>query len=69
MVTKHFEETIQSGASGAAIQYSTYFGLSSDVPKPTVGVGNGSAFIEMDTSKIFLFDAENTEWKEFALNG
>ena len=28
-------------------------------------VANGSVFIEMDTSKIYFFDYENQEWKEF----
>lgn len=69
MITKHFVETIQSGAHGEALQYSTFFGLSSDDPKPTEGVGNGSAFIEMDTSKVYFYDAENEEWKVFAANG
>lgn len=43
---------------------STYYGLSSDA-KPTKNVVNGSAFIEMDTSKIYFFDRENLEWDEF----
>lgn len=33
-----------------------YRGLSSDT-KPTVGVGNGSVFFEIDTSKVFMFNA------------
>lgn len=28
-------------------------------------IHNGSTFTEMDTSKIYLYDAENTEWVEF----
>ena len=65
MVTKQFTETIQGGASGAALQYSTYFGLSID-SKPTTGVGNGSAFVEMDTSKIYFYDAAGSQWLEWA---
>ena len=42
----------------------TYFGLSTD-SKPTEGVGNGSAYIEMDTSTIYFFDAENSTWLEW----
>ncbi len=38
-------------------------GLSTDV-KPTERVGNGSIFIEMDTGKVYMFDKQNTEWKE-----
>lgn len=40
-----------------------YRGLSTDV-KPTERVGNGSIFIEIDTGKVYMFDRENTEWKE-----
>ena len=43
---------------------SIYYGLSTDT-KPTEGVGNGSAFIEMDTSKVYFFDAGNSEWLEW----
>ena len=43
---------------------STYYGLSTD-SKPTEGVGNGSALIEMDTSKVYFFDAGNSEWLEW----
>ena len=42
----------------------TYFGKSTD-EKPIENVGNGSQFIEQDTSKIFLFDEENKKWLEF----
>ena len=42
-------------------------GLSSD-EKPTEMNGkkidNGSAFIEMDTGKVYLYDLENEEWNE-----
>lgn len=42
----------------------TYYGLSTDT-KPTV-VGNGSAFIEMDTGKIYFFNAaEGGGWIEW----
>ena len=36
-------------------------GLSTDV-KPTEKIGNGSTFIEIDTSKIFFFNADSNEW-------
>ena len=48
-------------------QYNQYdfMGLSTDV-KPTVedypDLRNGSSFLEMDTRKIFFFDAENHKW-------
>lgn len=38
-------------------------GLSTE--KPTENIPNGSVFIEIDTSKIYFYDAENQEWKEF----
>ena len=44
---------------------STYFGLSTDTPKPTDGVGNGSAFVEMDTSKVYFYDADGESWLEW----
>ena len=39
----------------------TYYGLSTDT-KPAAG--NGDAFIEMDTGKVYFYDAESdwTEW-------
>ena len=40
----------------------TYAGLSTDA-KPT-DVGNGSIFIEMNTGKVFMFNAEGTDWVE-----
>lgn len=42
----------------------TMFGLSTDT-KPTIGVVNGSAFIEMDTSTIYFFDAAASLWIEW----
>ena len=50
--------------NNVACVISTYYGLSTDT-KPTEGVGNGSAFIEMDTSKVYFFDAGNPEWLEW----
>lgn len=42
----------------------TMFGLSTD-EKPTSGVVNGSAFIEMDSSTIYFFDAASSQWIEW----
>ena len=39
-----------------------FIGLSTD-EKP-VNVANASTFYEMDTKKLFLFDAENKVWLE-----
>lgn len=44
-------------------------GLSTD-PKPTMespefnGLQNGSTFIEMDTSKVFMYDAVSKNWRQ-----
>ena len=48
-------------------------GLSTDT-KPTdsiegIQIQNGSSFRELDTGKIFLFDAENTTWNEVSSGG
>lgn len=51
--------------NNVACVISTYCGLSTDTPKPTEGVANGSAFIEMDTSKLYFFDAANATWYEW----
>ena len=44
-------------------------GLSTDT-KPTKidgnEVGNGCKFLEIDTGKIYIFDEQNKQWKEFA---
>ena len=42
----------------------TFFGLSTD-SKPSTGVGNGSCFLEMDTGKIYFFDAAGGLWREW----
>ena len=39
------------------------YGLFTDT-KPT-DVPNGSVFVEMDTSTIYVFDEENTTWVEW----
>ena len=38
------------------------YGLSDDT-KP-IDVGNASTFYEMDTKKLFMFDAQNGVWLE-----
>ena len=38
--------------------------LSTDT-KLTEGIANGSVCIEMDTSKLYFFDAVNAEWLEW----
>ncbi len=40
-------------------------GLSTDSKPTDVSIGNGWMFIEMDTKKIYFYDAANTTWREF----
>lgn len=42
----------------------TYTGLAADTKPADAGVPNGSVFIEIDTGKAYLFDAENAQWDE-----
>ena len=42
-------------------------GKSTDTKPTTIDgktIGNGSAFIEIDTGKVYLFDGETQEWNE-----
>lgn len=39
-----------------------YVGLSTDT-KPTDAV-NGSAFLEMDTGDVYLYDSQNSTWRK-----
>ena len=41
-------------------------GLSTDEKPTTIGeepIPNGTAFIEIDTQDVFIYDSENQEWK------
>ena len=38
-------------------------GLSTD-KKPIEGMRNGNVFFEMDTCKVFMFDASKKKWTE-----
>ena len=43
-------------------------GKSTDT-KPTYPImANGSTFIEMDTSKVFVWDKDTSSWTEFGIN-
>ena len=42
-----------------------FWGLSTDSNSMPTNVANGSVFIEMDTSKVYFFDAENGDWLEW----
>lgn len=51
-----------SKTAGNSAKVCDMYGLSTDT-KP-VDVGNASTFYEMDTKKLFMFDAENGVWLE-----
>ena len=57
MVTKRQE------INSLGYQEGKYYGLSTDV-KPTEGIKNGDAFIEMDTTYWYLFHEENLTWRK-----
>ena len=40
-------------------------GLSTDSKPTGLSIGNGWMFIEMDTSKIYFYNAAGTAWVEF----
>lgn len=44
-------------------------GLSTDTKPTGMSVGNGWTYIEMDTGKVFFYDAESENWLEFAGSG
>ena len=46
---------------GTRLEYIEAEGLSTDV-KPTEGVANGSKFMEMDTSTLYMFNLESKTW-------
>lgn len=58
---------VEPWSSENAIAVYEFFGLSTD-EKPYDGdfgyPPNGAIFFEMDTSKIYLYDAKNGEWLE-----
>lgn len=63
MITSGDIYTHQTEDGVAVRQRQTLFGLSTD-SKPT-DVGNGSAFIEMDSNDVYFYDAENAIWRVF----
>lgn len=62
MITVKIGEGIKI-CHGATCRDTEYYGTSTDT-KPVDGVNNADMFYEMDTKKLFLFDAENKKWLE-----
>lgn len=52
------------GSVHYAVKADAYYGLSTDT-KPTGAIANGSCFVEMDTSCIYVFDAASSVWVDF----
>lgn len=48
-------------ADGKFTSNATLYGLSTDA-KPSEAIGNGSAFIEMDSGKLYFYDAAGEQW-------
>ena len=66
MISIYKTDSIKVTENGTAIFYGELRGKSTDT-KPTEingkKVGNGCAYVEIDTGKIFFFDADSEEWK------
>lgn len=65
MVSIFKAENIKLNKEGKTV-YAELRGLSTDTKPTEIGnkkIGNGSAFIEIDTGKILFFDGETEEWK------
>lgn len=64
-------ETLRKYGAKYNVTFCTLVGLSTD-SKPTtvliddkaIGITNGSEFIEMDTDKKYLFNADSQTWAE-----
>ena len=64
MVTINEEKWMgKTGPAGQSVYLREGVCLSTDT-KPT-DWGNGSRLLEMDTSKLYMYDAENHEWREW----
>ena len=44
--------------------FSTFFGLHDDEKPTGDDITNGSVFVEIDTGKVYFYDAENEQWLE-----
>ena len=67
MITIVKTETLQSKGDEKSITVELR-GLSTDTKPEKIGdnnIGNGSLYIEMDEGKIYFYDEENKQWREF----
>ena len=65
MITTTYAKFSHYNAEGVTVQIVTMMGLSTDSKPTDASIGNGSVFIEMDTSKLYLYDAAGESWKEW----
>lgn len=66
MITIFKTDNIKNTDEGQVV-YAELRGLSTETKPTTIGdkvIGNGSAFVEIDTGKIVFYDGESQEWKE-----
>lgn len=66
MITIYKTDVVKNTDEGQVV-YAELRGLSTETKPTTIGdklIGNGSAFIEIDTGKIVFYDGESQEWKE-----
>lgn len=62
MITAENQIQLQDGVYTGPV---TLFGLSTDTKPTGAEVANGSCFLEMDTAKIFFYDADGETWREW----
>ena len=58
-------ENLPQLTDGTYSGVANYFGLTTDDMPTGDDVANGSRFIEMDSGKIYLYDAEGAQWLEW----
>jgi len=69
MLTWESSKIVGYDANGDPLERKSGYCVAADT-KPTGGsIANGSRLIEMDTGKVFFFDAESGEWDEFGSGG
>lgn len=65
MISMLKTDIIKNEEEGKKIITGVLVGLSTDTKPINDETGNGSMFIEMDTNKIYFYDADNKKWLKF----
>lgn len=65
MIRQKNKAVYYTESNGTVVQstMAEFYGTSSDT-KPTQDIVNGSAFLEVDTGKIYLFNESTSTWVE-----